>query len=227
MLFKNRDKSNVDYASLREDMVKYQIARRGVKDQAVLDAMRTVPRHLFVLDSLRHEAYEDGPLPIGQEQTISQPYVVASMTEELGLTHQSRVLEIGTGSGYQAAVIAEIAKEVYTVEIVSKLLENARSLLERLRYRNIYVKAGDGSLGWPENAPYDGIIVTAAASKIPTALIEQLKPGGVMVLPLRGPLSDNQDLVKIRKTENGLERESLYGVRFVPMTGKAGDQAFT
>lgn len=222
MLSKNQHKSEADYAPLREDMVKYQIARRGVKDQAVLDAMRTVPRHLFVPESLRHEAYEDGPLPIGQDQTISQPYVVASMTEQLELTHKSRVLEIGTGSGYQAAVIAEIAKEVYTVEIVSKLLDNARSLLGKLRYRNIYAKLGDGSLGWPENAPYDGIIVTAAASKIPTALIEQLKPGGIMVLPLRGLMGDNQDLVKIRKTENGLERESLYAVRFVPMTGKAG-----
>ncbi|UCG62717.1 MAG: protein-L-isoaspartate(D-aspartate) O-methyltransferase [Candidatus Zixiibacteriota bacterium] len=223
MLFKNRHKSNLDYASLREDMVKYQIARRGVKDRAVLDAMRTVPRHLFIPESLRHEAYEDGPLPIGCDQTISQPYVVASMTEELELSHESRVLEIGTGSGYQAAVIAEIAKEVYTIEIVSKLLEKARALFETLHYRNIHTRLGDGSSGWPEYAPFDGIILTAAAPRIPAALIEQLSPSGIMVLPLRGPMSDSQDLVKVRKTENGLERESLYGVRFVPMTGRIED----
>ncbi len=220
MLFKNRNKSNVDYASLREDMVRYQIARRGVKDKAVLDAMRTVPRHLFVPENLWHEAYEDGPLPIGCDQTISQPYIVASMTEELELTHHSRVLEIGTGSGYQAAVIAEIASEVYSIEIIPRLLERARSLLETLHYHNIHVKIGDGSLGWPEYAPFDAIILTAASPKIPPVLIEQLAPSGVMVLPLRGPMLDSQDLVKVRKTENGLERESLYGVRFVPMTGK-------
>jgi len=219
MLFKNRDKTAADYASLRQKMVDVQIARRGIRDQAVLDAMRTVPRHLFIPAGLEHEAYEDGPLPIGCEQTISQPYVVASMTEHLELTYKSRVLEIGTGSGYQAAVIAEIAKEVYTVEIVKKLLEQASSLLERLHYRNVHTKLGDGSLGWPENAPYDAIILTAAAPRIPEALIEQLAEGGVMVMPLKGPIPDTQELIKVRKTRQGLKKISLYAVRFVPMTG--------
>ncbi|UCE23576.1 MAG: protein-L-isoaspartate(D-aspartate) O-methyltransferase [Candidatus Zixiibacteriota bacterium] len=220
VIFRNRKKSNVDYASKRLKMVEVQIARRNVRDKAVLDAMRTVPRHLFVPDSLRDEAYDDGPLPIGCEQTISQPYVVASMTEELELTHHSRVLEIGTGSGYQAAVIAEIAREVYTIEIVAKLLDSARALFEQLHYRNIYAKQGDGSLGWPEYAPYNGVILTAAAPHVPEALIEQLAPDGIVILPLRGSYPDSQELVKIRKTSSGLERETLYAVRFVPMTGE-------
>lgn len=219
MLFKNRNQTSTDYASLREKMVDIQISRRGIRDKAVLDAMRTVPRHLFVPPGLEHEAYEDGPLPIGCEQTISQPYVVASMTEHLELTYNSRVLEIGTGSGYQAAVIAEIAKEVYSVEIVKKLLEQARSLLEKLHYRNVRTRLGDGYAGWPEFAPYDAIVVTAAAPRIPEALIEQLAEGGVIVMPLKGPIPDTQELIKVRKTRQGLKRTSLYAVRFVPMTG--------
>jgi len=220
MLFKNRHKTSADYGTLRARMVEVQIARRGIRDQAVLDAMRTVPRHLFVPEGLEHEAYEDGPLPIGCEQTISQPYVVASMTEHMELTYRSRVLEIGTGSGYQAAVLAEIAKEVYTVEIVKKLLEQSRALLEKLHYRNVYCRLGDGYLGWPEHAPFDAIILTAAAPRIPEALIEQLDDNGVIVMPLKGPIPDTQELIKIRKTKQGLKRTSLYAARFVPMTGK-------
>ncbi len=219
MLFKSKDKTGIDYAELREQMVERQIARRDVSDKAVLDAMRTVPRHLFVPDDLRHDAYEDGPLPIGHGQTISQPYVVASMTQNLELTYKSKVLEIGTGSGYQAAVLAEIAREVYSIEIVPELLKRAQGLFEVLHYRNIQTKLGDGSLGWPEHGPYDAIILTAAAPRIPEALIEQLAPGGVMVLPLREDYDDTQDLVKVRRTPDGLKQISLYAVRFVPMRG--------
>jgi protein-L-isoaspartate(D-aspartate) O-methyltransferase len=219
MLFKSKDKTGIDYAELREQMVERQIARRDVTDRAVLDAMRTVPRHLFVPDELRHDAYEDGPLPIGHGQTISQPYVVASMTQNLELSYKSKVLEIGTGSGYQAAVLAEIAKEVYSVEIVPELLSRAQGLFEVLHYRNIEAKLGDGSLGWPEHGPYNAIIVTAAAPRIPEALVEQLAPGGVMVLPLRENYDDTQDLIKVRRTPDGLKQISLYAVRFVPMRG--------
>ena len=219
MLFKSKDTANIDFARLREEMVERQIARRDVRDKAVLDAMRTVPRHLFVPPELRHEAYDDGPLPIGHGQTISQPYIVASMPEHMELTHKNKVLEIGTGSGYQAAVLAEIASEVYTVEIVPSLLNQAQELFKQLHYRNIHAKVADGSLGWPDNGPYDAIILTAAAPRIPEALIDQLAPGGVMVLPIREEYDDAQDLIKVRRTPEGLKRVSLYAVRFVPMRG--------
>ena len=218
-LLKSRKSAVLDFAELRERMVLDQITRRGVRDKSVLAAMRTVPRHLFVPHGLEHEAYTDGPLPIGHEQTISQPYVVASMTEHLQLNHNSRVLEIGTGSGYQAAVLAEIAKEIYTVEIVPELLTATTELFKRLHYRNILAKVGDGSLGWPEHAPFDAIILTAAAPRIPRPLIAQLAMGGRMVLPLKGFAPDSQELVQVVRTEEGLEQTSLYSVRFVPMTG--------
>jgi protein-L-isoaspartate(D-aspartate) O-methyltransferase len=203
----------------RQFMVDEQIARRGVRDEAVLAAMRTVPRHEFVDPRYLHDAYRDGPLPIGSEQTISQPYVVASMTEHLQLDSGSRVLEVGTGSGYQAAVLAEIAAEVYSVEIILELYERASEVLTRLAYRNIHLKFSDGSPGWPEHAPYDGIIVTAAAPRLPEALIAQLAEDGRLVIPIQSPASGNQELYVFHKTAEGVTKHFLYDVRFVPMRG--------
>lgn len=199
-------------------MVDSQIAARGVADSAVLDAMRSVPRHLFVSESHRGEAYEDYPLPIGQGQTISQPFIVAAMTEALALSPKSRVLEIGTGSGYQSAVLAEIAKEVFTVEIIETVGRQAESTLAALGYTNINVLIGDGYRGWPEYSPFDAIIVTAAPDHIPQPLLDQLTADGRMVLPLG---DREQALVVLRKTSKGIIREDRYGVRFVPMTGEA------
>ncbi|HKK20150.1 MAG TPA: protein-L-isoaspartate(D-aspartate) O-methyltransferase [candidate division Zixibacteria bacterium] len=218
-MLQSKNSTNTDYDFLRERMVREQLVSRGVKDQAVLDAMRTVPRQLFVPEDLRAQAYNDGPLPIGHDQTISQPFIVASMTEHLELTHRSRVLEIGTGCGYQAAVLAEIAKDVFTVELVPELQQSAIQLFRQLHYRNVISKQGDGSLGWPEHAPYDGIIVTAAAPRIPEALIDQLAMNGVMVLPIEDAEYGGQELIKVRKTTGGLVKRSLYQVRFVPMLG--------
>jgi len=202
----------------REQMVEVQIAARDVTDSAVLDAMRTVPRHLFVAERFRHEAYADYPLPIGEGQTISQPFIVASMTEALHLSPGDTVLEIGTGSGYQAAVLAEIVASVYTIEIVPSLAERAESTLAALHYTNVHVRTGDGYRGWPEHAPFDAIMVTAAPDHVPQPLVDQLKMGGRMVLPVG---DTNQSLVILRKTPEGIERRDRYGVRFVPMTGEA------
>lgn len=206
------------FAELRTKMVDEQIARRGVTDSAVLDAMRAVPRHRFVPDRYLSEAYADYPLPIGDEQTVSQPFVVAVMTEAVGLSPGDTVLEIGTGSGYQTAVLAEIADHVYTIEIVETLGQDAASTLAALGYRNVDVKIGDGYRGWPEHAPFDVIIVTAAPDHIPPPLVDQLAIGGRMVLPLG---AYNQSLVVVMKTSDGLRREERFGVRFVPMTGEA------
>jgi protein-L-isoaspartate(D-aspartate) O-methyltransferase len=204
----------------REKMVARQIQARDVNDPNVLKAMRIVPRHAFVPDSEQRYAYADHPLPIGFSQTISQPYIVAFMTQALGLKPGSKVLEIGTGSGYQAAVCAEIAAEVYTIEIVEGLAKRAEKLLKKLGYRNVFVKAGDGYFGWPENAPFDAIIGTAAAGRIPPPLLEQLKPGGRMILPVEGRLGF-QHLVLITKDRNGkTSRRNVLPVRFVPMTGE-------
>jgi protein-L-isoaspartate(D-aspartate) O-methyltransferase len=218
-MLQSKNSTNTDYDFLRERMVREQLVSRGVKDQAVLDAMRTVPRQLFVPEDLRAQAYNDGPLPIGHDQTISQPFIVASMTEQLELTHRSRVLEIGTGCGYQAAVLAEIARDVFTVELVAELQQRAVQLFRQLHYRNVMSKQGDGSLGWPDHAPYDSIIVTAAAPRIPEALIDQLAMNGVMVLPIEDAEYGGQELIKVRKTTGGLVKRSLYQVRFVPMMG--------
>lgn len=196
-------------------MVLDQIAARGVTDQSVLAAMRTVPRHEFVPEPDRVEAYADGPLPIGREQTISQPYIVGSMTEMCRLHQTDTVLEIGTGCGYQTAVLAEIAEQVYSVERIGPLQDDARRHLARLGYRNVSLHVGDGFEGWPEHAPYDAIIVTAAAPRVPEKLVEQLAPGGRLVLPL--VRSRGQQLVRFTRTEQGLEREEFYAVRFVPM----------
>ncbi|RKY63765.1 MAG: protein-L-isoaspartate O-methyltransferase [Candidatus Latescibacterota bacterium] len=207
-----------DYARARERMVEEQIEARGIKDSLVLAAMRKVPRHLFVPERYRSEAYADHPLPIGYGQTISQPYIVAYMTEALRLKGGEKVLEIGTGSGYQAAVLAEIADSVFTIEIIPELAESARERLRRLGYKNIFVLCGDGYRGWPEHAPFDAIIVTAAPDHIPGPLVEQLKVGGRMVIPVG---SVYQELFLVVKTERGVEKRPLLPVRFVPMTGEA------
>ncbi len=217
---KDNGSNEVLFISQRMRMVDEQLVQRGIKDAAVLAAMRTVPRHLFIPDQYRHEAYFDGPVPIGEGQTISQPYVVASMTEHLELEPNDKVLEIGTGCGYQAAVLAEITDKVCSMEVIAELMDRANKLLKKLSYDKMKTKVGDGSLGWPEEAPFDAIIITAAAPKIPEALIEQLAEAGRMVLPLITGMFNRQELVKIRRTKDGFEKEVLYEVRFVPMRGK-------
>jgi protein-L-isoaspartate(D-aspartate) O-methyltransferase len=204
----------------RQNMVATQILERDVNDPNVLKAMWIVPRHAFVRAGEQRAAYGDYPLPIGYEQTISQPYIVAFMTQTLQLKPNSKVLEIGTGSGYQAAVCAELAKEVYTIEIVEELAKSAEAKLKELGYRNVFVRAGDGYFGWPDKAPFDAIIGTAAAERIPPPLLEQLKPGGRMILPVEGSLGF-QYLVLITKDEKGnLHQKKVMPVRFVPMTGQ-------
>ena len=205
------------YHLRRQKMVDNQIIARGIADKNVIEALRKIPRHLFVPKEERERAYSDGPLPIGHSQTISQPYIVAIMTELLGIDSTSTVLEIGTGSGYQAAVLGEIADSVYTIEIVAPLAEKAAEILDSLGYKNIFVRAGDGYQGWPEAAPFDAIIVTAAAPKIPQPLIDQLKIGGRLVIPV-GDLS--QELYLVTKNEEGIVKQSIIPVRFVPMTGE-------
>ncbi len=211
--------SPVDRATaLRETMVRSQIEARGVRDPKVLAAMRKVPRHLFVPDMPLAAAYSDRPLPIGESQTISQPYIVAFMTEALKLKGREKVLEVGTGSGYQAAVLAEIVDKVYTIEIIEKLARRAEQVLQQCDYTNIEIRVGDGYKGWPEEAPFDAVIVTAAPDHIPQPLIDQLKPDGRLVIPVG---RFNQNLLRITKTDDGLRRENLLPVRFVPMTGQA------
>jgi protein-L-isoaspartate(D-aspartate) O-methyltransferase len=202
------------YLQQRLQMVEQQIERRGVKRPSVVEAMKQVPRHLFLPEALRDYAYSDGPQPIGDGQTISQPYIVALMTELLELSGDERVLEIGTGSGYQAAVLAQLTEEVYTIEIREKLGEQARRTLESLGYANIEYRIGDGYAGWPEEAPFDAIIVTAAPEEVPQTLIEQLKVGGRMVVPVGRYF---QDLQVITRTADGVRTEDAGGVRFVPM----------
>ena len=204
----------------RKKMVNTQIKLRGIRDPNVLTAMNTVPRHAFVLPRYQSQAYADYPLPIDHNQTISQPYIVAFMTEALALDPNDRVLEIGTGSGYQAAVCAEIAKEVFTIEIVKPLARSAAKRLKDLAYTNVHVKAGDGFFGWPDHAPFDAIIGTAAAGRIPPALLEQLKPGGLMILPVEDH-QGFQHLILITKDSDGaIHKKTILPVRFVPMTGE-------
>jgi protein-L-isoaspartate(D-aspartate) O-methyltransferase len=195
-------------------MTDSQIRARGVCDPLVLAAINKVPRHLFVPEGMRGFAHADEPLPIGQGQTISQPYIVAYMTEALGLQGGERVLEVGTGSGYQTAVLAEIAREVWTVEIVESLALQARSILDSLGYANIHYRVGDGSGGWPEAAPFDAVIVTAAAARMPESLEGQLGPGGRMIVPVG---TDLQELFLVCRKKKGLMRERLLAVRFVPL----------
>jgi protein-L-isoaspartate(D-aspartate) O-methyltransferase len=209
------------FATARQRMVEEQIAARGVRDPAVLAALGEVPRHLFVPDSARHQAYADHPLQIGDGQTISQPFIVAYMTEAITPRATDRVLEVGTGSGYQAAILATIVAEVYSIEIISALAEQAARRLHDLGYDNVTVRTGDGFAGWPEMAPFDAILVTAAPDTVPPPLLEQLKVGGNLVIPVG---VGDQQLVRWTRTASGFERETLLPVRFVPMTGQAQER---
>jgi protein-L-isoaspartate(D-aspartate) O-methyltransferase len=211
-----------DWDTERRRMVDEHLRARDIRSTRVLDAMLTVPRHLFVPESRRAAAYSDAPLPIGHNQTISQPYIVAFMTQELDVAPTDRVLEIGTGSGYQAAVLGALAKDVYTIEIVPPLAERARGILATLGYRNIHVRTGNGYLGWPEHAPYDRIMVTAAPDEVPAALVQQLKIGGLMAIPV-GTVT--QELRILRRTAAGTETLRTLPVRFVPMTSKPKEHA--
>lgn len=209
-----------DFEVQRQKMVTSQIEARGVKNAQVLKAMGKVPRHHFVPKSMQKMAYTDRPLPIGEEQTISQPYIVAVMTELLQLQPDARVLEIGTGSGYQAAVLAELVKDVYSIEIIPELAARAKSVLHDLQYDQIHLRTGNGYLGWPEAAPFDGIIVTAAPEQVPQPLLDQLKPGGIMVIPVGEQGKVQQLKVITKKADGSLQETSAFAVRFVPMTGK-------
>jgi len=208
------------FRRLLEKMVSTQIEVRGIHDQRVLEAMRKVPRHLFVSEALQDQAFGDFPLPIGEGQTISQPFIVAEMTQALELTQNDRVLEIGTGSGYQTAILAELAYRVYTIERVRKLFIGARKILDQLHYHNVVAKCSDGTLGWAEESPFDAIIVTAGAPEVPDALVEQLEEGGRMVIPVGGRLS--QTLLKIERREDGIRKTNLGGCRFVKLIGNHG-----
>jgi protein-L-isoaspartate(D-aspartate) O-methyltransferase len=207
----------------RHRMVEEQIAARDVKNARVLDVMRDVPRHAFVPDDVEHLAYQDSPLPIGHGQTISQPYIVAYMTEALDVQPQHRVLEIGTGSGYQAAVLSPLAKEVYTIEIVPELAARAKRTLEELGYANVHAREGDGYAGWPEHAPFERIIVTAAPARIPQPLVDQLAPGGVMVIPV-GERNSMQWMTIVEKTHTGVVERRTIPVAFVPLTRKGRNE---
>jgi len=205
----------------REKMVADQIEARGVVDERVLEAMRKVPREAFVREEDMAMAFYDGPLSIGYGQTISQPYIVAYMTEALGIEPEDRVLEIGTGSGYQTAVLAELASEVFTIEIVEPLALRAKDILTRLGYKNIHFRVGDGSVGWSEESPFDAIMITAAPPSVPDALVDQLADGGRMIVPVG---RYEQYLELIEKKDQEVNRRRLIGVRFVPMTGKSGEE---
>jgi protein-L-isoaspartate(D-aspartate) O-methyltransferase len=211
------------YQKQRLRMVDSQIRSRGIKDPRVLRAMETIPRHLFVDEGLMDQAYNDNPLPIGQGQTISQPYIVAIMTEALDLTGREKVLEIGTGSGYQAAILAEVADRVFSIERLASLAASARQMLDSLNYYNVAIRVGDGTYGWKEESPFDAIIVTAGAPSIPKILIEQLAVGGRLILPVGGRTS--QDLIKlVRQSEdvNDVIKKDLGGCRFVDLVGEHG-----
>lgn len=215
MIIPRKDKKVFsDFIIQRANMVKSQLKARGIQDQRVLDAMNTVPRHLFVPKDLRDQAYADSALPIGYDQTISQPYIVALMCEATTILPHDKVLEIGTGSGYQGAVLSQLSQEVYTIEIVSSLGKQARKILNELEYNNVQVKIGDGYSGWPEHAPYNVILITAATEKVPQPLIDQLALKGRLIVPLGSSL--HQELVLFIKTEKGLKKESLGSVVFVP-----------
>jgi protein-L-isoaspartate(D-aspartate) O-methyltransferase len=209
-----------DFAKARTKMVEDQIVARGIRDPKVIAAMRKVPRHLFVEEALQNQAYSDHPLPIGEKQTISQPYMVALMTEALQLAGRDKVLEIGTGSGYQTAILAEVALKVFSVERIRSLVIRARTLLYDLGYMNVEIKFSDGTLGWPEETPFDAIIVTAGSPGVPQPLVDQLGVGGRLVIPV-GDAFD-QELVRVTKTEEGIKREDLGGCRFVKLVGQHG-----
>jgi protein-L-isoaspartate(D-aspartate) O-methyltransferase len=208
------------YFSQRLAMVEQQLRRRGIHDERVLQTMEEVPRHEFIPESVRHRAYHDQPVPIGEEQTISQPYIVAVMTQYLAVEPENVVLEIGTGTGYQAAVLSRLGKQVYTVERHGSLAERAREIFRRLGYDNVEVTIGDGTRGVPEHAPYDRILVAAAAPSIPAPLVEQLQEGGRMVIPVGS--SDTQVLQLLRKSQGEIFTSNLEGCRFVPLIGESG-----
>jgi len=213
-----------DAAVLRRHMVEQQLVPRGIDDARVLEAMRNVPRHRFVPDAVAADAYDDGPLSIGYGQTISQPYIVALMTQLARPAPGDRVLEVGTGSGYQAAVLAGLVEHVYSIEIVAPLAQHAAGLLAGLGYDNVTVKAGDGYAGWPAHAPFDAIVVTAAPERIPAPLLEQLRPGGRLVIPV-GPMHAAQQLRVVEKDAQGrLHERHITPVRFVPLTGEAAER---
>ena len=201
-------------------MVEEQLVERGVKNLSVLEAMSRVPRHLFAQDSLQHRAYGDTPLPIGENQTISQPYIVGAMTEALALKGEERVLEIGTGSGYQTAIIAELCRQVFTIERLNNLSRKAQNILEGLNYMNIVFKMFDGTYGWPDQAPFDAILITASAPEIPDSLVKQLGDGGRLVAPIGG--ADKQKLVVLTKKGDRVSRRDLVNCKFVPLIGKYG-----
>jgi protein-L-isoaspartate(D-aspartate) O-methyltransferase len=211
--------SAADFAEQRQRMVERQLKFRGIKDERVLAAMAKVPREEFIPVDARADAYEDGPLPIGYGQTISQPYIVAFMTEQLRPKPSDRVLEIGSGSGYQAAILAELVSKVYSIEIVEPLAKTAEATLQRLGYKNVHVKVGDGYKGWPEEAPFDAVIVTCAPDHVPQPLTEQLKEGGRMIIPVGG--FGDQELYLLEKQNGQLQRRAVLPVRFVPMAGEA------
>jgi len=213
--------SESDLQARRHEMVEQQIRQRGVTDARVLEAMRTVPRERFVPPELLRQAYDDGPLPIGAGQTISQPYIVAYMTEVLNVAPSHKVLEVGTGSGYQAAVLSELVREVYTIEIVPELARDAEALLRSLNRTNVHVRAGDGYAGWPDQAPFDRIIVTAAPEEIPRPLVDQLASGGLLVAPVGGQ-GGPQWMTIVEKTANGVVERRTIPVQFVPFTRAPG-----
>ncbi len=213
-------KNLIKYERQREQMVERQIESRGITDPKVLAAFRKVPRHLFVSEALMDQAYGDFPLPIGEQQTISQPYIVAEMTQALELKKEDRVLEIGTGSGYQAAILAEIVFRVYTIERIYSLFASARRLFDKLHYHNIVTRYSDGTCGWKEESPFDAIIVTAGAPEIPKILVDQLAVGGRMVLPVGNRYS--QELIKLYKDEDGIHSKFICGCRFVKLVGEYG-----
>jgi len=212
--------NSMKYKRQREEMVKRQIVARGITDEKVITAMRNVPRHLFVSEALTDQAHGDFPLPIGEQQTISQPYIVAEMTQALQLSKEDRVLEIGTGSGYQAAIIAQIGYRVYTIERIHSLLLKARNLFDRLLYHNIITRYSDGTTGWADESPFDAIIITAGAPKIPQTLVSQLAVGGRMVIPVGDQYS--QELIKLHREKNGIHKTKLGGCRFVKLIGEQG-----
>jgi protein-L-isoaspartate(D-aspartate) O-methyltransferase len=208
------------YDRLRHEMVEKQIAARGISDPRVLAAMRTVPRHLFVSEALMDQAYSDFPLPIGEQQTISQPFIVAEMTQALQLTPEDRVLEIGTGSGYQAAILAQIAYRVYTIERIHSLYVKTRRLFDKLGYHNVVTRYSDGTTGWKDESPFDAIIVTAGAPEIPAVLVNQLAMDGRMVIPVGNQHS--QDLIRLVREKSGVGQTNLGGCRFVKLVGEHG-----
>ena len=208
------------YAGQRRKMVEEQLVERGIKDLGVLEAMSRVPRHLFAQESLRHRAYGDYPLPIGENQTLSQPYIVASMTAALSLKGEERVLEIGTGSGYQTAVVAELARQVFTIERLNNLSRKAQEILEGLNYMSIVFKMFDGTYGWPDQAPFDAILVTASAKEIPESLVKQLGEGGRLVAPTGD--AHEQKLVVLTKNGSRVSQRELGACKFVPLIGKYG-----